>query len=109
MKSAALLLATVILLAPTAGSAADRLAPQRVISTKATIVTPTLTTRRKVHARLRVAQRQRLSVRRTIGMACVLPPHIQVQHNWPGPQCGYWDNFILLRDAHRYRIVRTFR
>ena len=50
---------------------------------------------------------RRVVVRRTIGMPCMLPPHIIVQKNWNGPQCRWVDNVIPgdLRVRRRYRIA----
>src|SRR5215204_1744829 len=113
MKTAALLFAAVML-GPTTLSAADQFAPRRATVIKTTpTVSPRVVIRRTVRARnplaVVVSKRPRLFIRTTIGMPCILPPHIQVQRNWPGPQCRYLDNFILLSDVRRYRSVRLFQ
>jgi hypothetical protein len=41
---------------------------------------------------------------KTIGMSCMLTPHLIVHLNWNGPQCRYIDNIIL-----PYRSVRYIR
>lgn len=57
---------------------------------------------RRTPVRYRV---RRAVVHRTIGMPCVLPPHVIVQLNWNGPQCRWVDNVIPGDFRVRYRIV----
>jgi hypothetical protein len=43
---------------------------------------------------------------RTIGMPCVLRPHVIVRLNWNGPQCRWVDNVIPFdRSVRRYRVA----
>jgi len=43
---------------------------------------------------------------RTIGMPCVLRPHVIVRSNWNGPQCRWVDNVIPFdRSVRRYRVA----
>lgn len=84
-------------------------------SAMAADITPTVRSRgaiidvqRVVRPRARVYVRAYRSsvhfVRRTIGMPCMLPPHVIVQANWNGPQCRWVDN-ITPRARIRYRIA----
>ena len=78
----------------------------RVIRDAQTVVRPK-PQRAKVRIRVRpVVYRSRRAVGwRTIGMPCVLPPHVIVQRNWNGPQCRYVDNII----PGDVRVIRTVR
>jgi hypothetical protein len=112
MNPAALVLAMIVLLEPSLASAADTLSPRVTGVSKHRTVTSTNGTRPNVRTRIhrvvRIHNRRRTLITRTIGMPCVLPPHIQVAYNWPGPQCRYLDNFVLPKDVRAYQLVRRF-
>ena len=57
----------------------------------------------RVHPR-RVYRTHHFVIRKTIGMPCLLPPHVIVQFNWNGPQCRWHDN-IMPSARLRYRIA----
>ncbi len=61
---------------------------------------PRAITRIRVHRRSTVANYGT----KTIGMPCMLMPHVIVSYNWNGPQCRYVDNIIV-----PYRTVRYVR
>jgi hypothetical protein len=60
---------------------------------------------RVVH-RSSVRYRSYRTAYRTIGMPCVLRPHVIVRANWNGPQCRWVDNVIPFdRTVRRYRVT----
>ena len=77
-------------------TSAANLSPSAIRSSTVTVThevaAPTI--RRRVHRRAVAYPTRSGSVRRTLGMPCILPPDVIVQRNWNGPQCRWIDNVI---------------
>jgi hypothetical protein len=63
--------------------------------------------RGRVHRRAVAYPTRSASVRRTLGMPCVLPPDVIVQQNWNGPQCRWIDN-VIPGDERLWIKIRRF-
>ena len=76
-----------------------------IVTVTREVAAPTI--RGRVHRRAVVYPTRSATVRRTLGMPCILPPDVIVQRNWNGPQCRWIDN-VIPGDERLWVKIRRF-